>query len=58
MHCVLIQFLVTIVPVREALRNYRFLQHEFSEKTKNHCLEERVVPSRPSLLTGGRDGDL
>lgn len=53
-----IHFLATVVPVRNAGRNYQFLQHEFSEESKIHCLGDTAVPFQVSIPTGRQDGDL
>lgn len=37
MHCLFILFQATIVPVRQAVKNYQFWQPEFSWENKNHC---------------------
>lgn len=37
MHCLFILFPATIVPVRQAVKNYQFWQHEFLQENKNHC---------------------
>ena len=57
LHCLFIPFLATIVPVRKAVRNYQFLQLEFSEENKNRR------PGRDGLSLSEcksplRDGDL
>ena len=57
LHCLFIPFLATIVPVRKAVRNYQFLQLEFSEENKNRR------PGRDGLSFSEcksplRDGDL
>ena len=57
LHCLFIPFLATIVPVRKAVRNYQFLQREFSEENKNRR------PGRDGLSLSEcksplRDGDL
>ena len=57
LHCLFMPFLATIVPVRKAVRNYQFLQLEFSEENKNRRpgRDGLSLSECKSLL---RDGDL